>query len=850
VRVGFESGCHPEVLRRNYRPTHHQTTMKKLSFSFVFVLLLSALLNAQDSTNITKEINQLFSSSSAINKGDEVNLLSFKGVVRSAIHEEENHVLFVDLKNKEGEILIKQFGAQFSGYIFLKNEKISYRLISKNNEKLAVKCLSSQVLMQVTSTPSTDVLGDPQASAYNSDKRLPVGNSLMAGAYQLQSNPGATTVLYLDFDGEDMTGWGYDMNKINASGADDESIKTIWEVVTADFIAFDVNVTTDRAVFDSYNITKRVMCVFGNSPTGFINTVAGYSKLNIFGTNCGAVVKYSSGYNSPLRNSLAKTGHVGSHELGHAMGLSHDGDQATGYYGGHSDWAPVMGNGFTPYITWSIGDYNKSTTYEDDIAIIGSQMGYLADDHLKSLAIVFGDGDSINPQDNHGIIENRNDVDTFYFETSTGGRVHLKLSTVIDYTDLDIDLTLMNSTFSVLAHNNIYKKRGAEIDLNVPAGKFYVLIKAGSELTAVDGFTTYSSFGYYEMAGTIDGFKKAITDVAVISLDGFEQSCGDRITGDVTIKNIGSSAVNGGQINFYIDGVLNQSLPVNSNLNAGDVFTLSALEILTSGNHVLKAEYAAAQGFVEGVVSNNSMSKAYTIENGVEHMVSTDAMSYTGLAPLTWKITNKLNAATVKDGTLIPLDKGNTLITQKFCLDNGCYNFQISGDFKLCGAYSAFQNGKTYVKGDIVLYQNTILYKAKWWTQNAPGGNDWDYMGTCNNGSFFMKLDDVFNNSEIAKANSAGFTSPLSQDFCVNTTSINELSNNVNIYPNPVNDVLNINSTELISRIEIIDLSGRTIYSENTANKILAINVAHLSEGIYILKISQGNAQLNVKFVK
>lgn len=825
--------------------------MKKLSLSFVFVLLFSTWLNAEDSINITKEINQLFSSSSSITKGDEINLLNFKSVVRSAIHEGENHVIFADLTNKEGEILIKQFGAHFSGYILIDNEKISYRFTTKNNEKLAFKCLSTQVLMQVTPASSaTEVLGDPSASAYNSDKRLPVGNALTADAYQLQSNPGAATALYLDFDGEDMTGWGYDMNKINASGADDESIKTIWEVVTADFITFDVNVTTDRAVFDSYPITKRVMCVFGNSPTGFINTVAGYSKLNIFGTNCGAVVKYSAGYNTPLRNSLAKTGHVGSHELGHAMGLSHDGDQATGYYGGHSDWAPVMGNGFVPYITWSIGDYNKSTTKEDDIAIIGSQMGYRADDYSKSVTLVFGEGDSINAQDNHGIIENRNDVDTFYFESTTGGRVHLKLSTVIDYTDLDIDLTIMNSAFSVLAQSNIYLKRGAEIDLNVPAGKYYLLIKGGSELTAVDGFTNYSSFGFYEIAGTIDGFKKASTDVAVIALDKFDQSCGDRISGDVSIKNIGSTAINGGQINFYIDGVLSMSNNVNANLNPGDVVTLYGIEILTQGNHVLKAEYAAAQGFAESVVTNNSMSKAFTIANGVEHMVSTDAMAYTGLAPLTWKITDKQSAAVVKNGTLIPLNKGNTLITQKFCLDNGCYNFQVDGDFKLCGSYSAYQSGKTYVKGDVVLYMNTIIYKAKWWTLNAPTGNDWEYVGTCNNGTFFMKLDDVFNNTELAKANSTTFNASMNQDFCVNTTSIHEIENVVNVYPNPVNDILNINSDQFISFIEIVDINGRTILHQDILSKAHGLDVSQLSEGIYILRVTQNGTISSVKFAK
>ncbi|MFZ9847242.1 MAG: hypothetical protein ACO3EE_03695 [Flavobacteriales bacterium] len=353
-----------------------------------------------------------------------------------------------------------------------------------------------------------------------------------------------------------------------------------------------------------------------------------------------------------------------------------------------------MGNGYTPYITWSIGDYNKSTTNEDDIAIIGAQMGYRADDYTKAQSVVFGAGDSINAQDNNGIIENRNDVDTFYFETTTGGRVHVKLSTVIDYTDLDIDLTLMNSTFSVLAHSNIYLKRGAEIDVNVPAGKFYIVVKSGSELTAVDGFTTYSSFGYYEMSGTVDGYKKANSDIAAVSLDGFTERCGDKVTGSFSIKNVGSTAISGGQINFYVDNVLNKSEVFSSTLNANDVYTINNVEIAEVGNHTLKAEYVAALPIVESVTSNNALSMAYFIESGVAHMVSTDAMTYTGLAPLTWKIIEKQNGNTVKDGKTIPLKTSNNLITQDFCLADGCYQFSVAGDFKLCGAYSAYQSAK------------------------------------------------------------------------------------------------------------------------------------------------------------
>ena len=46
-----------------------------------------------------------------------------------------------------------------------------------------------------------------------------------------------------------------------------------------------------------------------------------------------------------------------SHEVGHNLGLSHDGTASTGYYSGQGAWAPIMGVGYYKPITqWSKGE--------------------------------------------------------------------------------------------------------------------------------------------------------------------------------------------------------------------------------------------------------------------------------------------------------------------------------------------------------------------------------------------------------------------------------------------------------------------------------------------------------------
>jgi len=72
------------------------------------------------------------------------------------------------------------------------------------------------------------------------------------------------------------------------------------------------------------------------------------------------------------------------------------------------------------------------------------------------------------------------------------------------------------------------------------------------------------------------------------------------------------------------------------------------------------------------------------------------------------------------------------------------------------------------------------------------------------------------------------------------TVSIKQVENfsTFNIFPNPTNNVLTINSPESFSLIEIYSLHGKKIRTYKTnGNKASEINISSLSNGIYMLKI-------------
>ena len=75
--------------------------------------------------------------------------------------------------------------------------------------------------------------------------------------------------------------------------------------------------------------------------------------------------------------------------------------------------------------------------------------------------------------------------------------------------------------------------------------------------------------------------------------------------------------------------------------------------------------------------------------------------------------------------------------------------------------------------------------------------------------------------------------------FIVNILSLSE--NNLNddklvLYPNPTNKEIFIKSESIVKNIEIMDLNGRKLNSQNVENN--KINIQNLKSGIYFLKIN------------
>ncbi len=94
-------------------------------------------------------------------------------------------------------------------------------------------------------------------------------------------------------------------------------------------------------------------------------------------------------------------------------------------------------------------------------------------------------------------------------------------------------------------------------------------------------------------------------------------------------------------------------------------------------------------------------------------------------------------------------------------------------------------------------------------------------------------------------------------NYCVNCGAVGVKENkqglsNINVYPNPANNVLNIaSSDEYISEIVILNVAGQKVFSlENLFVQHYTINTLNLSKGIYFVKISNSNSEAhNIKLI-
>lgn len=321
---------------------------------------------------------------------------------------------------------------------------------------------------------------------------------------KLESRPGSPWVFYLNTTAV-MSG------TTPLNGVTKENMYRAWQSVADQYSMLNMNVTTNRAVYDAAKAAN----VLRTGILNFINQDGrSFAPVHSFGTTAAGTLyrNPSSGFDYGYG-----IGMTGAHEAGHQMGMLHDGGGSGGeYFEGLPafQWGPIMGNYWmggswaNQLFTWSKGEYSTANRQEDDLKImtVDEAVPYMADDNVNGKALVLASNGAVEPASNWGQIERNTDSDTFTFTLGATGSVNLRIDPIEYLRMLDVSASILNSAGSVVASNNKAVHRSAEfINLSLPAGSYRLVIKGGAEGTPAAGFSNYSSLGYYAIKGTIGG---------------------------------------------------------------------------------------------------------------------------------------------------------------------------------------------------------------------------------------------------------------------------------------------------------------------------------------------------------
>lgn len=399
-------------------------------------------------------------------------------------------------------------GARGRGLVELPSINRAYEIISSGTGgSFVLEWLYTDVVCATPAGVGADAgLPTPASPVLASAPRIAAGD-----VPPLESRPGAVAVIYIDFDGEVVSGTAWASGAtINAPAArmDAAQITETWERVSRDFAPFNVNVTTIRSVYDAAPGNRRTHCVVTEDDTA-ASGAGGVAYLDSF-ADADPVYKICWSF---IDNNARNCAVVVSHEVGHTLDLEHDGRVASGsepreeYYRGHgtgpTGWAPIMGVGYyQQLVQWSKGEYARANNPEDDLAIITAarRIPYVTDDHGGSTAQA---SDLTSGVVLRGLVERSADADYFRLLVGTGPQpvsVTLPVGTM-----LDVELKIFAEDGSLLETVNPPGELAATTELNFPTTRTVFLSVAGTGKPEVlgTGYSAYSSLGSYTLlAGT------------------------------------------------------------------------------------------------------------------------------------------------------------------------------------------------------------------------------------------------------------------------------------------------------------------------------------------------------------
>jgi len=305
-------------------------------------------------------------------------------------------------------------------------------------------------------------------------------------------------------------------------------------------------------------------------------------------------------------------------------------------------------------------------------------------------------------------------------------------------------------------------------------------------------------------------------DASVINVIGFEDNlCSTGFYPSVVVMNSGSTDLTSFTVNYTYNGLSGASYNWSGNLTTNQSTTIQLPWMFNvNGTNTIKVEVTNPNGQTDENTADNEINVDYqAISNGL----IADFNFYLGcyVNEVSWELKDDNSNVLYSGDGYSPVSNSNYLVSEEFCLSNGCYElilYDTYGD----GVFGSNQSGCNY-DGSMTLVQRAD--------------------------------DQILAELPMSQAN-FGYTRTF--NFCVNNVSlaINEMDANVSIYPNPSKGVFNITMDfEGIKNVTLTSLTGKVVGAYQLTENELQINESQLAAGVYMLTIASEQNNITRKLI-